>query len=147
MGSALFARLHALSRDGLAAAGLADAGEDTDVRAAVLLVNDLPMLILRERIDEVLGVDPLSEAGMRRWGAEVLSRYTETAWAAMPIANPNHIHGTTRMEVTMPILTKSSHFSKAITKGAPGCCVRAASCALRSGSTGPGSDSCSGRGC
>ncbi|MDQ2881137.1 MAG: TetR family transcriptional regulator [Actinomycetota bacterium] len=77
-GSALFGRLHAVSRDalaGLAEAGLADAGADPDVRAAFLLVNDLALLILRTRLSEVLGVDPLSAAGMQRWGAEVLSIY------------------------------------------------------------------------
>jgi hypothetical protein len=47
------------------------------VRAAVLLVNDLAILILRERLREVLGVDPLSGTGMRRWGAEVMSIYRD----------------------------------------------------------------------
>ncbi|MGH3781603.1 MAG: TetR/AcrR family transcriptional regulator [Pseudonocardiaceae bacterium] len=78
VGSALFGRLHAVSRDALARlaeAGLADAGADPDVRAAFLLVNDLAALILRTRLSEVLGVDPLSAAGMQRWGAEVLSIY------------------------------------------------------------------------
>ncbi|MDQ2707400.1 MAG: TetR/AcrR family transcriptional regulator [Actinomycetota bacterium] len=77
-GSALFRRLYVLSRQTLAAlsqAGLADEGADPQVRAAFLLVNDLAVLILRTRLADVLGVDPLSAAGMRRWGAEVLSIY------------------------------------------------------------------------
>jgi hypothetical protein len=45
------------------------------VRAAFLLVNDLAVVILRDRLREVLGVDPLSGAGLRRWGAEVLAIY------------------------------------------------------------------------
>lgn len=80
VGSALFRRLHEVSRDALArmrAAGTASAGADPEVRAAFLLVNDLAVLMLRDRLREVLGVDPLSAAGMRRWGAEVLSVYRD----------------------------------------------------------------------
>jgi AcrR family transcriptional regulator len=78
VGSALFRRLQALSRRTLAdlsGAGLAAEGSDPEVRAAFLLVNDLALLILRARLADVLGVDPLSAAGMRRWGAEVLLIY------------------------------------------------------------------------
>jgi AcrR family transcriptional regulator len=64
---------HALAA--MAAAGSADPGADPEVRAAFLLVNDLAVLILRTHLRDVLGVDPLSAAGMRRWGAEVLSIY------------------------------------------------------------------------
>jgi len=62
---------------GMAAAGSASAGEDPAVRAAFLLVNDVAVLILRDRIREVLGTDPLSAAGMRRWGGEVLAVYRD----------------------------------------------------------------------
>lgn len=77
-GSALFGRLHELSRRalaGMAEAGVAAEGADPAVRAAFLLVNDLAVLILRARLREVLGVDPLSAAGLHRWGAEVLAIY------------------------------------------------------------------------
>lgn len=77
-GSELFERLHRVSRDtldGMVAAGTASEGTDPDVRAAFLLVNDLAVLMLRERLRETLGVDPLAAEGMRRWGAEVLSIY------------------------------------------------------------------------
>lgn len=77
-GSALFRRLYEVSREALsamAAAGSASPGSDPEVRAAFLLVNDLAVLILRDRIREVLGADPLSAAGMRRWGGEVLAVY------------------------------------------------------------------------
>lgn len=77
-GTALFRRLYAAGQDAfgaMVAAGAADAGEDPEVRAAFLLVTDLAVLILRARLEEVLGVDPLAPAGMRRWGAEVLSIY------------------------------------------------------------------------
>jgi TetR/AcrR family transcriptional regulator, regulator of cefoperazone and chloramphenicol sensitivity len=79
-GSALFGRLYKVSRDalsGMVAAGSASAGADPEVRAAFLLVNDLAVLLLRDRLREVLGIDPLSAAGMRRWGAEVLAVYRD----------------------------------------------------------------------
>ena len=78
--AALFGKLHALSRQALAAlseAGLAASGADPEVRAAFLLVNDLAVVILRAHLADVLGVDPLSVAGLRRWGAEVLSIYRD----------------------------------------------------------------------
>ena len=78
VGSALFRRLYAVSQDALAAmveAGSANAGDDPAVRAAFLLAGDLAVLILRAHLGDVLGADPLSAAGMRRWGAEVLSIY------------------------------------------------------------------------
>lgn len=77
-GTALFRRLHRVSMDALAAmaaAGLAWPGDDPPVRAAFLLANDLAVVILRARLADVLGVDPLSSVGLRRWGAEVLSVY------------------------------------------------------------------------
>lgn len=76
VGSPLFARLHEVSRkalDRMADAGTAVPGDDPDVRAAYLLVADLAVLILRDRLREVLGVDPLSTQGMARWGNEVLA--------------------------------------------------------------------------
>jgi len=77
-GTALFGRLFRLSQATLAtmvAAGTASPGADAEVRAAFLLVNDLAVLTLRPRLIEVLGVDPLSEQGMRRWAGEVFAIY------------------------------------------------------------------------
>jgi len=77
-GTDLFGRLYTVSREALAdlaAAGAAVTGDDPEVRAAFLLVNDLALLTLRPRIREVLGFDPLSAGGMRRWGNEVLAIY------------------------------------------------------------------------
>lgn len=79
-GSALFERLFRLSEqtlDEMVAAGTASAGSDSAVRAAFLLVNDLAVLTLRPRLAKVLGVDPLSEAGMRRWAGEVFAIYRD----------------------------------------------------------------------
>jgi AcrR family transcriptional regulator len=85
VGSALFRRLYDLSKEALAgmtAAGAAAAGTDPEARAAVLLVNDLAVLILHHHLTEVLGVDPLSTAGMRRWATEVLTIYRDGLGAA-----------------------------------------------------------------
>jgi AcrR family transcriptional regulator len=74
----LFRRLYELSRaalDGLAAAGMAAPGRDPAIRAAFLLSNDLALFLLRDRLTEVLGTDPLSADGMTRWGPEMLSIY------------------------------------------------------------------------
>jgi TetR/AcrR family transcriptional regulator, regulator of cefoperazone and chloramphenicol sensitivity len=74
----LFGELHVISQRalaGLVRQGLADDGGDLPARAAFLLVNDLAVLILRDRLAAVLGTDPLSPEGMRRWGAQVLSVY------------------------------------------------------------------------
>lgn len=79
-GTALFARLHRLSRDTLdamVAAGTASPGADPDMRAAFLLVNDLAVLTLRSRLAEVLGVDPLSAEGITRWASEVFAIYRD----------------------------------------------------------------------
>ncbi|MGK9461209.1 TetR/AcrR family transcriptional regulator [Streptomyces sp. G6] len=78
-GRQLFGRLYELSRaalDDLAATGLAVPGRDPAARAAVLLANDLAVFLLRDRIGEVLGTDPLSADGMARWAPEVLGIYT-----------------------------------------------------------------------
>lgn len=86
-GSALFRRLQEVSRDALAhltAAGSATGGADPETRAAFLLVNDLAVVILRTRLADVLGVDPLSPEGLRRWGTEVLSIYRGGLGAPVP---------------------------------------------------------------
>ena len=48
---------------------------DPAVRAAFLLSNDLAVLLPREQLTEALGTDPLSGAGMARWGREMLVIY------------------------------------------------------------------------
>ncbi|MFE9258342.1 TetR/AcrR family transcriptional regulator [Streptomyces sp. NPDC006879] len=77
-GKALFQGLHELSLrtlDNLVEVRLAAPGRDRRVRAALLLVNDLAVLLLRRRLTEVLGVDPLGSAGAERWASEVLAIY------------------------------------------------------------------------
>lgn len=76
--TALFAKLSALGQAGLA--GLIEAGSAVDggdplARAAFLLANDLAVIMLRDRLHEVLGVNPLSVEGLHRWGRQVHAVY------------------------------------------------------------------------
>ncbi|MFG2683637.1 TetR/AcrR family transcriptional regulator [Streptomyces sp. NPDC048392] len=90
-GRLLFGRLYEVSRaalDGLAAAGLVAPGRDPAARAAMLLANDLAVFLLRDRIGEVLGTDPMSADGIARWAPEVLSIYAGGLNAAPPPEAP-----------------------------------------------------------
>ncbi|MGA8416139.1 MAG: TetR family transcriptional regulator [Candidatus Dormiibacterota bacterium] len=60
----------------LEAAGLALPSSDAEVRAAFLLVNDLGVVLLRDQVHQVLGMDPLARSGMERWTAQVLDVYS-----------------------------------------------------------------------
>jgi len=95
-GRDLFRRLYQGSRaalDAMSEAGLAAQGADPDVRAAILMSNDLAVLLLREQLAEVLGEDPLSAAGMARWGREML-----TIYAAGLMAGPSGNEGSPESE-------------------------------------------------
>lgn len=84
-GRLLFRRLYGLSTAalaGLTQAGLAAPGRDPAARAAFLLANDLALFLLRDRIADVLGTDPLSAEGMARWAPEMLSIYAGGLTAA-----------------------------------------------------------------
>lgn len=86
-GRELFGRLYEGSRaalDAMAAAGLAARGADPAVRAAILMSNDLAVLLLREQLAGVLGADPLSAEGMARWGREMLAIYAAGLLAPPP---------------------------------------------------------------
>lgn len=77
-GRRLFRRLFELSKAalaGLSETGLASPGADPDVRAAFLMANDLAVLLLREHLADVLGIDPLTGEGMTRWAREALAIY------------------------------------------------------------------------
>ncbi len=60
----------------LEAAGLVRPSSDAEVRAAFLLVNDLAVVLLRDQVHEVLGIDPLARSGIERWTAQVLDVYS-----------------------------------------------------------------------
>jgi AcrR family transcriptional regulator len=65
----------------LLAAGILRPTADPAVRAAFLMVNDLAVLLLQDHLRDVLGVDPLTPEGMRRWAADVLSAYNHGVFA------------------------------------------------------------------
>ncbi len=61
--------------------GVARHCEDEGVRAAFLLVNDLALILLRHRIEAVIGVNPLSREGLTRWSATVFDIYSNGVFA------------------------------------------------------------------
>lgn len=79
-GRELFRRVFDMSAamiDELVAAGVMKRTADPAVRAAFLMINDLAVVLLRDHLTDVLGVDPLTEDGIRRWVTDVLAAYTE----------------------------------------------------------------------
>src|SRR5665811_8423 len=58
------------------AAGVVLPSADARTRAVFLIVNDLGAIVLRDLVQHAIGVDPLSPAGMRQWGAVVMDVYT-----------------------------------------------------------------------
>ncbi|HZC99125.1 MAG TPA: TetR family transcriptional regulator [Actinomycetes bacterium] len=65
----------------LIAAGVVRPGRDPEMRTAILMANDLAMLLLRDQLAAVLGTDPLEPAGMTRWAEELLAIYREGLFA------------------------------------------------------------------
>jgi TetR/AcrR family transcriptional regulator, regulator of cefoperazone and chloramphenicol sensitivity len=63
--------------DRMVAAGVVAPSDDPSMRAAFLMVNDLAVLLLRDHLTAVLGVDPLSGEGMGRWLREALAVYRD----------------------------------------------------------------------
>lgn len=93
-GRLLFRRLYQMSGalvGALSDAGLADPGADPPVRVAFLLANDLAVLLLRDHLADVLGVDPLTGEGMARWAGEVLAIYAG-GLAARPASTDGRTH-------------------------------------------------------
>jgi AcrR family transcriptional regulator len=77
--SALFRRLYDALAGAMAIfdrAGIVRPAADATARLVFLLANDMAMLILREQIAGILGVDPLTADGMTRWSDAVLDVYT-----------------------------------------------------------------------
>ena len=74
----LFRQLFELTRatmSSLEEAGLVRPAIDPAVRDAFLLVNDLAVILLRDRLTAVLGSDPLTGAGLETWSDQVLDVY------------------------------------------------------------------------
>ena len=77
-GAALFRSLFDASVqavDALEKAGVVRPAVDGPARAAFLMVSDLAVIILREQLAGVLGVDPLSAEGVARWTKTVMQLY------------------------------------------------------------------------
>lgn len=86
-GMELFRQWHAATKallDSLEEAGLAAPSRDREVRAAFLLANDLAVVLLRDQLRDTLGFDPLSPAGVERWGALATSVYAMGVWKGDP---------------------------------------------------------------
>lgn len=74
----LFRSLYDMSREMVRRyeqAGVFTPSPDEAVRVAVLLVNDLGVVLLRDQIRAVVGVDPLAPDGIVRWSQAVLDLY------------------------------------------------------------------------
>ncbi|WP_297082193.1 TetR/AcrR family transcriptional regulator [uncultured Demequina sp.] len=83
----VFARWMDLSRAAIArldGTGVMKPSADPEARAAFLLVNDLAMFLLHDRIAEAIGDDPLSESGSHRWTREAMASYTHGVFTAPP---------------------------------------------------------------
>jgi len=61
--------------DEMVAAGAVRPGRDRAVHSAFLVLNDLAVLLLRDQLIQVLGVDPLTPEGMARWARQALAAY------------------------------------------------------------------------
>jgi AcrR family transcriptional regulator len=89
-GRALFSRWFGLTErviDRLTAAGVVRPSDDPSVRAAFLMVNDLAVLMMRDHVTAVLGVDPLSPDGAMRWTQTVLAVYGDGIFTSRPDAS------------------------------------------------------------
>ncbi len=76
----LFGRLLESTRQALSQwqqAGIMRRGADDDVLTAMVLVNDLTTILLREQIHAALGFDPVEGAGLQRWAATALEVYRQ----------------------------------------------------------------------
>jgi AcrR family transcriptional regulator len=65
-------------------AGLLTVSRDPPVRAAFVMVNDLAVLLLRDQLTAVLGLDPLGPEGLRRWLAEAMAVYGDGLFSRPP---------------------------------------------------------------
>lgn len=78
-GVALMRRWYDASQDLLTSmvdAGAMRPGLRPEVRAAVLMANDLAVLLLRDGLQQLLQEDPLGPTGVVQWSEELLDLYT-----------------------------------------------------------------------
>jgi AcrR family transcriptional regulator len=106
-GRVLFRRLFEIGQaivGELVKAGLAAPGADPQVRAAFLMANDLAVLLLREHLTDLLGVDPLSAAGIKRWAGEVLAIYS----SGLAAGSAGPMQKTGKPKPLKPLLTQKA---------------------------------------
>lgn len=78
VGEALFQTMFDATVQGmeiLEKAGVVRRAEDERARAALLVVSDLAVIMLRDQIAGVLGIDPLSTDGLARWTGTAMDLY------------------------------------------------------------------------
>jgi TetR/AcrR family transcriptional regulator, regulator of cefoperazone and chloramphenicol sensitivity len=84
-GTAMFKRWYQASQGmvrALIERGLMRPGRDPEMRIAILMSNDLALLLLREPLTAVMGVDPLGADGAARWAEELLAIYRHGLFAS-----------------------------------------------------------------
>ena len=89
-GMALYGRLFEVTQDSLRAmeqAGIVRPAQDELDRSAFLLSNDLSLLLLRQPITQVTGIDPLARDGLARWAAAAFDIYANGMF--IPAASPS----------------------------------------------------------
>ncbi len=77
--------------DVLESRGLARPTDDHQGRAAFLLVSDLAVMLMRDEITRVLGIDPLSRAGLERWGRTAMDTYGRGMFGAPDAADGREV--------------------------------------------------------
>jgi TetR/AcrR family transcriptional regulator, regulator of cefoperazone and chloramphenicol sensitivity len=88
-GMALYERLFEVTQHSVRAmeqAGAVRPAPDEPVRSAFLLSNDLALLLLRQPITQVTGIDPLAREGLARWAAAAFDVYANGLF--IPAASP-----------------------------------------------------------
>lgn len=88
----LFGRLLESTRHALGQwqqAGIMRRGADDDVLMAMILVNDLATILLRDQIHAALGFDPVQGVGLQRWAATALEMYRQEIFA-LPGGSERH---------------------------------------------------------
>jgi TetR/AcrR family transcriptional regulator, regulator of cefoperazone and chloramphenicol sensitivity len=66
------------------AAGVVLPSADPHTRATFLIVNDLGAIILGDLIEQAIGIDPFTPAGMEKWGAVAMDVYARGVYAHAP---------------------------------------------------------------
>ncbi|MGA8115584.1 MAG: TetR family transcriptional regulator [Actinocatenispora sp.] len=79
-GQALLSRMFAATQgtvEQMTAGGIIRHSDDPAARAAFLMANDLAVLLLRDQLTVLLGIDPLTREGMTRWARVGMDVYRD----------------------------------------------------------------------